>query len=54
MKVTFKFDFELEKRKGEEYVKVTKSKLVFNTSRMYVHMENLFNGDKLLGKITSS
>ncbi|XP_046663477.1 protein takeout-like isoform X2 [Homalodisca vitripennis] len=46
---TYKFDYKLEKVKGEDYLKITTKKLVFDTSRLYVRMENLFNGEKVLG-----
>uniref|UniRef100_A0A1B6FCP9 Uncharacterized protein n=1 Tax=Cuerna arida TaxID=1464854 RepID=A0A1B6FCP9_9HEMI len=47
--ITYKFDYKLEKVKGEDYLKITSKKLVFDTTRLYTRMDNLFNGDKVLG-----
>lgn len=50
-KFNYTFDFDLYKRAdGREYMKVVNSNLSFDTSRVYVRLENLFNGDKLLGE----
>lgn len=35
---------------GESYLKIQKMKIVFDASRMIVHLDNLFNGDKALGE----
>ncbi|KAG8316141.1 protein takeout-like [Homalodisca vitripennis] len=50
MNITYKFDYKIEKIKGQDHLKITSTKLDFDTSRMFVHLENLFNGDRLLGE----
>ncbi|XP_034253546.1 protein takeout-like [Thrips palmi] len=50
-KFNYTFDFDLYKRAdGRDYMKVVSSNLSFDTTRVYVRLENLFNGDKLLGE----
>lgn len=39
----------LEKN-GKQYIQTEKFQLEFDTSRLHVNLENLFNGDKALGK----
>ncbi|XP_049286339.1 uncharacterized protein LOC125765363 [Anopheles funestus] len=39
----------LEKRNGKEYFQMNKIKATFDTTRFYMHLTNLFNGDKALG-----
>ncbi|XP_052891481.1 uncharacterized protein LOC128299527 [Anopheles moucheti] len=40
----------LEKREnGKEYFQMNKIKATFDTTRFYMHLSNLFNGDKALG-----
>ncbi len=47
----YTFDFDLKKQSdGKDYMKITNSDLRFDTTRVYVRLENLFNGDKLLGE----
>ncbi|KAK3918192.1 Protein takeout [Frankliniella fusca] len=47
----YTFDYELKKQSdGKDYMKITDSNLRFDTTRVYVRLENLFNGDKLLGE----
>ncbi|XP_054279197.1 protein takeout-like [Macrosteles quadrilineatus] len=50
MNITYKFDYKLDRIKGEDYVRITTAKLKFDSTRMYIRMENLFNGDRLLGE----
>ncbi|XP_075215010.1 protein takeout-like [Lycorma delicatula] len=47
--ITYKFDFVLTKKNGKEYIQIPDSTINFNTTRMYIKLENLFNGDKVLG-----
>lgn len=50
-KFNYTFDFDLYKQSdGREYMKVVDANLSFDTTRVYVRLENLFNGDKLLGE----
>ena len=54
MKTTFIFEFDLETRDdGEEYMKVTKSYLDTQVGRAKFLFQNLFGGDRLLGKFFS-
>lgn len=47
------YDYDLIKRANErDYVDITKSELKFNANGMKLKLDNLFNGDKLLGKCT--
>ncbi|XP_039296186.1 protein takeout [Nilaparvata lugens] len=47
---TFIYDYILEKRaNGLEYVKVTDYKMPFQVTDMKIKLDNLFNGDRLLG-----
>lgn len=47
------YDYDLVKRANErDYVDITKSELKFNANGMKLKLDNLFNGDKLLGKCT--
>lgn len=48
--LTYKFDYKLVKRNNEDYLQVTKSDLKHTTTRLRINFENLFNGDKALGK----
>lgn len=36
-------------KKGKEYIQTEKFQLSFDTTRMRINLENLFNGDKALG-----
>ncbi|XP_015366046.1 PREDICTED: protein takeout-like [Diuraphis noxia] len=36
-------------RRGEEYMELESLDLKFSTSRLYIQLDNLFNGDQLLG-----
>lgn len=48
---TYIYDYELIKRANQkDYVEITNSKLKFNANGMKLKLDNLFNGDKLLGK----
>ncbi|XP_039277738.1 protein takeout-like [Nilaparvata lugens] len=49
LNATYSFDFNKEKRNGKDYIKVMSSKIKFDCSRLYFKLDNLFNGDKLLG-----
>uniref|UniRef100_A0A2S2QME6 Protein takeout n=1 Tax=Sipha flava TaxID=143950 RepID=A0A2S2QME6_9HEMI len=47
---TYFYDYELIKRANQkDYVEITNSKLKFNANGMKLKLDNLFNGDKLLG-----
>ncbi|XP_046668942.1 protein takeout-like [Homalodisca vitripennis] len=48
--ITYKYDFDLVKKNdGKEYMNLTTSELLFDIGYAYFHLDNLFNGDKLLG-----
>ncbi|KAG8297170.1 hypothetical protein J6590_040313 [Homalodisca vitripennis] len=50
VKFSYKYDWILERRaNGLDYVKVTTHSLPFTVDRLYIHLDNLFNGDRLLG-----
>lgn len=52
VKFSYKYEWVLDRRSnGLDYVKVTSNSLPFTVERMHIHLENLFNGDKLLGKL---
>jgi len=45
------YDYNLVKRANErDYVDIVKSELKFDAKGMKLKLDNLFNGDKLLGK----
>ncbi|XP_018914605.2 protein takeout isoform X2 [Bemisia tabaci] len=52
VKFTFVYDFDVVKKEnGREYVELKEgSKLTFGAESMKIRLENLFNGDKLLGE----
>ncbi|XP_063224511.1 circadian clock-controlled protein daywake-like [Bacillus rossius redtenbacheri] len=53
--VKHEFDYELLKRgNGKHYIKVVDNKLTTTPAGMQIRMENLFNGDKLLGETTNT
>lgn len=37
-------------RNGDTFVEIQELSLKFTTSRMHIKLDNLFNGDKVLGK----
>ncbi|XP_069689882.1 protein takeout-like [Periplaneta americana] len=46
----YSFDFKQEKNSaGQEFLRIQGSRLNFDTSRAYIRLDNLFNGDKFLG-----
>lgn len=48
----YTFDYTVEKRAdGNEYMVLHNDSLTFDTQRVYMRLENLFNGDRLLGKV---
>jgi hypothetical protein len=49
-KVTFSCDWNLEQREGYTHLFIKDSVAAIKPSRAYIHMSNLFDGDKLLGK----
>lgn len=50
---TYLYDYNLVKRANErDYVDIVKSELKFDAKGMKLKLDNLFNGDKLLGKYT--
>ncbi|VVC37096.1 Haemolymph juvenile hormone binding [Cinara cedri] len=47
---TYVYDYKLNKKENEkDYVEITNSYLNFNAKGMVLKLDNLFNGDKLLG-----
>lgn len=46
----YTMDYLLEKKDGKDYVKPIKSDLVFDVDRGFYHFDNLFEGNKQLGK----
>ncbi|XP_050543635.1 protein takeout-like isoform X2 [Daktulosphaira vitifoliae] len=47
---SYEYDYKLEKKaNNRDYTVITKSDLRFNATGMVLKLENLFNGDKLLG-----
>ncbi|CAG2062151.1 unnamed protein product, partial [Timema podura] len=53
MKMIYSFDFEEVKKNGLTYIALKNSHVDVNLGRANIHLENLFNGDKLLGCTTS-
>ena len=50
VKAHYVFDYELKKKKdGKEYHHITDAKLAFEPENFRIKLENLFNGNKLLG-----
>lgn len=49
----FDFDWSIVQRGGVKYGKVKDYKLRYETQRSYYHLDNLFNGDKVLGEQTN-
>lgn len=48
---SFIYDYDLELRSnGKRYFRLTNSTLPYKVGGVYIHLENLFNGDKLLGR----
>lgn len=48
---SYVYDFDLIKRANQkDYVDITKSELKFDAKGMTLKLDNLFNGDKLLGE----
>lgn len=50
----YRFDGKAVTKKNKRYLKVENSKLIITTSRLYTKLDNLYNGDKLLGDATNS
>ncbi|KRT86269.1 hemolymph juvenile hormone-binding protein, partial [Oryctes borbonicus] len=46
---TYNTDFTIEKRGSDEHIQLTGSKLDYTTQRSYFQLDNLFDGDKVLG-----
>lgn len=47
---SFIYDYELELRSnGKRYFRLTNSTLPYKVGGVFIHLDNLFNGDKLLG-----
>lgn len=44
-----KYKPKLIEKKGQIYIQTERFKLDFDTSRLHINLENLFNGDKALG-----
>lgn len=49
MDITVKYKPKILEKKGKEYIQTEKFALDFNTTRLHIKLENLFNGDKRLG-----
>lgn len=49
MKVSIDINGKPYTKKGEKYIDIESLDLKFSTSRLYIQLDNLFNGDKLLG-----
>lgn len=47
----FRFTWDITKKDGVDYGVISNENLTYNTSRSYFNLENLFNGDKALGKL---
>ncbi|XP_014272244.1 protein takeout [Halyomorpha halys] len=47
--IVYKYEWDLVKKNGKEYMTFTKSKLDFKNGRTYFDLKNLFNGDQFLG-----
>lgn len=47
---TFEFDWDLEEKDGEQFAKITDHKFDYDVERAYYKLDNLFNGNKYLGK----
>ncbi|XP_023026830.1 protein takeout [Leptinotarsa decemlineata] len=45
----YNFEYKLENRDGEEYMKSTKQNIDYEVGRLFIQFDNLFNGDKVLG-----
>lgn len=52
--ITYKYDWVLNKKGSKHYMNFTKSSLDFDIGGASFYLENLFNGDKLLGKLVNS
>lgn len=49
LKVSININGKPVTRRGDEYMELESLELKFSTSRLYIQLDNLFNGDKLLG-----
>ncbi|CAH0386224.1 unnamed protein product [Bemisia tabaci] len=50
LEITYKYDWDyVKKANGKQYMNITTSSLQFENGKTYFDLENLFNGDKLLG-----
>lgn len=47
----FTFGWDHIKKDGVDYVAIKDEKLTYSTGRSYYKLDNLFNGDKVLGKL---
>lgn len=50
---TYTFKYDVIKREKQEYMHPKKGNIDYTTSRLYTNLENLFNGDRLLGPQTN-
>lgn len=46
----YSMEYTLEKKEDKDYIKPVKDSLVFETDQGYYHLDNLFEGNKVLGK----
>lgn len=51
--ILMRFTGKSETRNGKEYLTTDNLKLTFDISRLRIHFENLYNGDKALGDGTN-
>ncbi|XP_017773961.1 PREDICTED: protein takeout-like [Nicrophorus vespilloides] len=46
----YDFDYSLAMRRNRDFLKFDKFNLEYTSERMYIRLDNLFNGDKMLGE----
>lgn len=49
--LTVKYKPKVVEKNGKKYIQTEKFQLDFDTTQLHINLENLFNGDKALGKI---
>ncbi|GLV41783.1 uncharacterized protein CBL_12072 [Carabus blaptoides fortunei] len=47
---TYDVDYKIIEKKGVKYIEIDKSSIAYETKRSYYHLDNLFNGDGVLGE----
>lgn len=48
-KLVIKYKPKVIEKRGKEYIQTERFQLDFDTTRLHINLENLFNGDKALG-----